>query len=46
MQAATDAYTGAVPADLVLLVGIFGNITPADIQRTVRGTAAVRPAPR
>ena len=23
----TDAYAGAVPADLVLLVGIFGNIS-------------------
>ncbi len=32
---ATDAFVGAVPAELVLLVGIFGNITPADIQATV-----------
>ena len=32
---ATEAYTGAVPADLVLLVGIFGNITAADIQNTI-----------
>jgi hypothetical protein len=32
----TDAYTGAVPADLVLLCGVFGNITAADIANTVR----------
>jgi hypothetical protein len=32
----TDAYVGAVPADLVLLVGIFGNISSADIERTIR----------
>lgn len=31
----TDAYAGAVPADVVLLVGIFGNITDADIERTI-----------
>lgn len=31
----TDAYVGAVPADLVLLVGIFGNISLDDIERTV-----------
>ena len=29
------AYSDAVPADLVLLVGIFGNITDADIARTI-----------
>ena len=32
----TDAYFGAVPVDLLLLVGIFGNISDADIQRTIR----------
>jgi hypothetical protein len=32
----SDAYAGAVPADVVLLVGIFGNISPADIERTIR----------
>jgi hypothetical protein len=32
----TGSYSGAVPADLVLLVGIFGNISPADIERTIR----------
>jgi hypothetical protein len=30
----TDAYLGAVPADLVLLVGIFGNVPEPDIERT------------
>ncbi len=33
--ALTDSYVGAVPADIVLACGIFGNITDADIQRTV-----------
>lgn len=31
----TDAYAGAAPADLVLLVGIFGNVSDDDIRRTV-----------
>lgn len=31
----TDAYAGAVPADIVLLVGIFGNIDDADLERTI-----------
>ncbi len=31
----TDAYAGAVPADLVLLCGVFGNISTADIANTV-----------
>ena len=31
----TDAFTGAVPADVVLLVGIFGNISDDDLQRTI-----------
>jgi hypothetical protein len=31
----TDAYAGAVPADLVLVCGVFGNITDDDIRRTV-----------
>ncbi len=29
------AYAGAVPADLVLLVGVFGNICDADVRGTV-----------
>ncbi|MGZ8438534.1 MAG: SAM-dependent methyltransferase, partial [Candidatus Limnocylindrales bacterium] len=32
----TDAYLGAVPADLVLACGVFGNISDEDIERTVR----------
>ena len=35
------AYAGAVPADLVLLVGIFGNITDADIARTIAAAPAM-----
>ena len=31
----TDAYVGAVPADLVLVCGVFGNISAEDIQRTI-----------
>jgi len=31
----TDAYAGLVPAYLVLACGVFGNITEADIRRTV-----------
>ena len=33
--AQTDAYLDAVPADLVLACGVFGNISDADIRRTV-----------
>jgi hypothetical protein len=32
----TDAYAGAVPADLVLACGVFGNISDEDIEGTVR----------
>jgi SAM-dependent methyltransferase len=31
----TDAYAGAVPADLVLLVGIMGNISDEDLWRLI-----------
>lgn len=31
----TDAYLGAVPADLVLACGVFGNIGDDDVERTV-----------
>jgi Putative methyltransferase len=31
----TDAYEGAVPADVVLVCGVFGNISAEDIQRTI-----------
>lgn len=34
----TDQYVGVVPAELVLLCGIFGNITAGDIQRTVEAS--------
>ena len=33
--AMTDAYAGAVPADIVLSCGVFGKITSGDIERTV-----------
>lgn len=32
----TDAYLGAVPADLVLVCGLFGNIDAADTARTIQ----------
>lgn len=32
----TDAYLGAVPADVVLLCGIFGNVPDSDVENTVR----------
>jgi hypothetical protein len=31
----TDHYRGMTPADLVLVCGVFGNITDQDIERTV-----------
>src|SRR4051812_42914019 len=31
----SNAYAGAVPAELVLLCGIFGNVSDEDVQRTV-----------
>jgi hypothetical protein len=32
----TDAMVGAVPADVLLLCGIFGNISDEDVEHTVR----------
>ncbi len=29
------AYVGAVPADLVLMAGVFGNVSDADVHRTI-----------
>ncbi len=29
------AYVKAVPADLVLMAGVFGNISDADVRRTI-----------
>jgi hypothetical protein len=34
--AVTDHYAAAVPANLVLLCGVFGNISDGDVVRTVR----------
>ena len=31
----TTAYVGSVPADLVIMMGIFGNISDADVRRTI-----------
>ncbi|MEH1130199.1 SAM-dependent methyltransferase [Micromonospora sp. CPCC 206061] len=31
----SDSYAGAVPADLVLVCGVFGNITDSDIRHTI-----------
>jgi len=31
----TSAYAAAVPADLVLVCGVFGNLTDEDIERTI-----------
>lgn len=31
-------YLDAVPADLVMLCGVFGNVPAADVERTVRAT--------
>jgi hypothetical protein len=31
----TDAYAGAVPADVVLVCGVFGNISVADVANTI-----------
>jgi hypothetical protein len=33
--ALSDAYAGAVPADLVLACGIFGNVSDEDVARTI-----------
>lgn len=33
----TDTYRDATPADVVLVCGVFGNITDEDLARTVRG---------
>ena len=32
----SDPYMGAVPADVVLMCGVFGNITDQDVERTVQ----------
>lgn len=35
----TDTYAGAVPADVLLLCGIFGNIADDDVDYTVRNAS-------
>jgi SAM-dependent methyltransferase len=35
------AYSGAVPADIVLLIGILGNISDADLARTIAAAPAM-----
>lgn len=35
----TTSYSGAPPADLLLLCGIFGNLTDADIRNTVHNAS-------
>jgi hypothetical protein len=37
--ALTDNYQGRVPADLVLMCGVFGNVTDADIRVTASAAA-------
>jgi hypothetical protein len=32
----TSSYEGAVPAAIVLMCGIFGNVTDADVEQTIR----------
>lgn len=36
-----ESYDGAVPADLLLLCGIFGNVGDEDIERTVTAVPAL-----
>ena len=35
----TEAYAGLVPADIVLVCGVFGNITEAAVESTIAGCA-------
>jgi hypothetical protein len=37
----TDAYSGIVPAQLVLMCGVFGNISERDVRRTVAALGAM-----
>lgn len=39
--ALVDLYAPAVPADVVLACGVFGNVTDADVERTVRALPAL-----
>jgi hypothetical protein len=37
----TSAYAGAAPADLVLVCGVFGNVSDRDIHQTVRSLSTL-----
>jgi hypothetical protein len=37
----TDAYSGAVPADLVMWCGVFGNLSHADVAATIDVTRSL-----
>lgn len=37
----TASYAGATPADLVLVCGVFGNVSEADIEGTIRALPAL-----
>ncbi|WP_328424538.1 SAM-dependent methyltransferase [Micromonospora sp. NBC_00389] len=39
--AVTDAYADLAPADLVLLCGVFGNVSDADVRATIGHSAAL-----
>ena len=39
--AQVGAYAGALPADVLLLCGIFGNVSDADIRRTAQAAPAL-----
>ena len=32
----TDCYDGVVPADVILICGVFGHLSPDDVRRTIR----------
>jgi len=38
-----EAYAGTVPADLVLLAGVLGNISDADVRATIAALPALAP---
>ena len=37
----TAAFAGAVPVDVLLLGGIFGNVKDDDVERTVRAVPSL-----
>jgi hypothetical protein len=42
----TDSYLGAVPANLVLACGVFGNISDADVRGTIKHLPELCAPPR